>query len=608
MNDENLHGLNETQETSHLKEYLDYYKTLSSPGYGVLVTGDWGSGKTHQVTQILKKDEIYYISLFGTQTTEEIYSTVYAKMHPTLAVTKGLANSTDGAGAGPVNVGGLVAGLANALIREHVKNDRILVFDDLERSKIATNDLLGIFNKYLEHHQCRVVVLAHDKKIADSFIGSKEKVFGQTIVITPKTSEAFDSFVKNIKSTDTAAIINKLKSVILDIFHESETYSLRILKHSIEDLTRLLNLLAPMHKAHEVALAELSSLFIALSLEIRAGRLVGTDLVDRANTIFRHKMASTRDFTTPRPSIYNAAERYNSIDLGNRILNDDILIRMLTKGIYSEPLLHASLNESLYFTKAADLPAWKVFMKFDELSEPESRDAAAKLISQFDEREITTPGEMFHLFAFRFLLSEMTIINRSLDEVEDECKKYIDDLLTQNKVKPLRGDIHHSGTSYSNIYDNYASWVEDSYRPHFFRVNDYFRDIERQATINSYPEFSKILTKLISTDGAKFAEKISHTNSGNNDYATIDIMPCINASDFVQEWMGSPAKHWRHISRGIEQRYSSGQLSGPLKTEKPWLVEVMRLIDREHEKATQFRKKRISRIWSTDFRDLVNQS
>lgn len=608
MNDENIHGLNETHEPSHLKEYLDYYKTLTSPGYGVLVTGDWGSGKTHQVTQILNKDEIYYISLFGTQTTEEIYSTVYAKMYPALAITKGLAKSSDGAGAGPVNVGGLVAGLANAFIREHVKNDRILIFDDLERSKIATNDLLGIFNKYLEHHKCRVIVLAHDKKIADSFIGTKEKVFGQTIVITPQTSEAFDSFVENINSTDTAKIINKLKSVILDIFYESETYSLRILKHSIEDLTRLLNLLAPKHKAHEVALAELSSLFIALSLEIRAGRLVGTDLVDRANTIFRHKMGSTREFTTPRPSIYNAAERYNSIDLGNRILNDDILLRMLTKGIYSESLLHASLNESLYFTKAADLPAWKVFMKFDELSEPEARDAAEKLVSQFDAREITIPGEMFHLFAFRFLLSEMTIINRSLDEVENECKKYIDDLLDQNKVQPLRGDIHHTGTSYSNIYDNYASWVEDSYRPHFFRINDYFREVERQATIQSYPEFSKILTKLISTDGAKFAEKISHTNSGNNDYATIDIMPCITPSDFVQEWMGSPAKHWRHISRGIEQRYSSGQLSSALKTEKPWLVEVMRLIDREQEKAIKFRKKRISRIWSTDFRDLVNQS
>ncbi|WP_458722854.1 P-loop NTPase fold protein [Pseudomonas brenneri] len=597
-----------TYDSSHLKEYLHYYKNLSSPGYGVLVTGDWGSGKTHQVTQILNHNEIHYISLFGTQTTEEIYSSVYAKMHPALAFTKDVANSSDGAGVGPVNIGGLFSGLANALIREQVKNDKILIFDDLERSKIDTNDLLGVFNKYIEHHECRVIVLAHDKKIADAFKGYKEKVFGQTIVITPQTSQAFDSFAENIKQPSTATTIKKLKPVILDIFNESETYSLRILKHSVEDLSRLLDLLTSAHKSNEVALIEFCSLFVALSLEVRAGRMEEADLKDRENTIFRYQMAVNREAKTAPPPIKMAADRYKSIDLGNRILNDDVLTRLLIKGIYSKPLVHDSLNESLYFTKAADLPAWIVFMKFDELSESESRDAAEKLIKQFNSRDITTPGEILHLFALRFLLSEMTMIPRNLDQVEEDCKKYLDDLLDQKKIQPLRGLLQIRGSGFSDSFGGYAYWVEESYKSNFSRVNDYFNEIKSRATKQNYPELAKILLKLMSSDGAKFAEKISYTNGGSNDYAYFDVMLSIEPIDFVQEWMGSPAKNWRHISRGLEQRYSAGQLATSLKSEKAWIVEVILLIDRERDKSKQIRKKRISRVLSDDLRASANKS
>ncbi|MFJ2676910.1 P-loop NTPase fold protein [Pseudomonas sivasensis] len=607
MNNESPPKADSLCSQSHLKGYLEYYKHLTNPEYAVLVTGDWGSGKTHQIKQILNEKEIYYISLFGSQTTEEIYSTVYAKMHPGLSITKKVAKSTDGAGAGPVNVGGLVAGLANAIIRDHVKNDKIIVFDDLERSKIDTNDLLGIFNKYVEHHKCRVIVLAHDKKIAETFKGSKEKVFGQTIVITPQTSQAFDSFAENIKNTATAEIIKKLKQVILDIFNESETHSLRILKHSVEDLSRLLDILTTPYKSNEEALYEFSSLFVALSLEVRAGRLDEDNLKDRSNIIFRYQMAASRDSKTERPVIYDAVERYKSIDLGNRILNDNVLIMLLIKGIYSPSLVHDSLNESLYFTKAADLPAWMVFMKFDELSEPESRDAAEKLISQFEAREITTPGEIFHLFALRFLLSEMTLIPESLKEVEEDCIKYIEDLLEQNKVKPLRANFQVWGEAFSDSFGGFAYWVEESYKPHFSRVTDHFREAESRATIRSYPEFAKTLITLISSDGAKFAEKISLTNSVNNEFANIDIMPSIEPIDFVQEWMGSPAQNWRHIGRGLEQRYASGQLSSYLKSERAWITEVIRLIDRERDKSTQFRKKRLSRVLSSNLRDLARR-
>ncbi|KAF2406429.1 hypothetical protein SAMN04490179_4261 [Pseudomonas antarctica] len=604
MNDHESALDNELEKHSHLKVYLDYYKTLASPGYGVLVTGDWGSGKTHQVRNILKTDEFHYISLFGTQTTEEIYSAVYAKMFPLQSAAKNIATSSNGAGAGSINIGGLVSGVASAFIREQVKNDKIIVFDDLERSRIKTNDLLGVFNKYIEHHGCRVIVLAHDKKITETLKDIKEKVFGQTISITPQTSEAFEEFASKITDKDIAATIKKIKSVILDIFNQSETYSLRILKHSLDDLTRLLELLSPTHRENEKAITELSGFFLALSLEVRSGRLNDSDLTDREDTIFKHKMSVRRSASETPPPIYIASEKYKDIDLGNRILNDETLIKLLTKGIYSKKSIHESLDQSLYFTKAEDLPAWLVFMKFDELSEAESSDAAAKLIQQFDAREIEIPGEIRHLFSLRFLLSEMGLLPRNYDQIEAECKKYMDDLLSSNKVEPFK--LHYS--SFEDImrdsFDGYGYWVEEDYRQHFERVSDYIRETQDRATKQHYPAVAKLLLKLVLTDGIAFAEKISYKNGEFSEYSDIDILSSIDPSDFVQEWMGSPANNWIHISKGLVKRYSSNQLSSTLASERDWMKEVIKLLIKEEKKSKGVRQKRISRALSLNLNSI----
>ncbi|AUG08509.1 hypothetical protein [Pseudomonas sp. S09G 359] len=598
MNDHKTALDNELKKPSHLKVYLDYYKTLTNPGYGVLVTGDWGSGKTRQVKDILKTDEFHYISLFGAQTTEEIYSSVYAKMFPLQSAAKNIASSSNGAGAGSINIGGLVSGVANAFIREQVKNDKIIVFDDLERSRIETNDLLGVFNKYIEHHQCRVIVLAHDKKITETLKDIKEKVFGQTISITPQTSEAFDEFASKIKSSDTAATIKKIKSVILDVFTQSETYSLRILKHSLDDLTRLLELLGPTHKENEKAITELSGFFLALSLEVRSGRLYESDLTDREDTISKHQRAVSRNTSEKPPPIYTASEKYKDVDMGNRILNDETLINLLIKGIYSEKSIHESLDQSLYFTKAADLPAWLVFMKFDELSEAESSDAAAKLIQQFDAREIEIPGEIRHLFSLRFLLSEMGLLPRSFDQIEVDCKKYMDDLLSSSKVEPFKVNYSLFEDIMRDSFDGFGYWVEESYKQHFTRVSDYIRETQDRATKQHYPEAAKSLLKLVSSDGITFAEKISYKNGEFSEYSDIDILSSIDPSDFVQEWMGSPANNWIHISKGLVKRYSSGQLSSTLASERNWIKEVINLLNGEEKKSKGIIKKRISRALS----------
>lgn len=590
-----------TAESSHLRSYLEYYKQLENPGYGVLITGAWGSGKTHQIKKILTDGEIHYISLFGTQNTEEVYSAVYAKMFPLKALARDAAGKTDGTEFeilfAKINIGGLLSGVANAFLREQVNTDRILIFDDLERSSIPTKDLLGVFNKYVEHHGCRVVVIAHDEKISSDLQDTKEKVFGQTIEVTPQTSDAFDSFTDRLNDQEIKSTIRGMKSDILSIFEQSNTYSLRILKHTLEDLGRLFKALSQHHKSNTTAMRELSFLFCAASLEVRSGRLKETDLIDRNQSIIRFQMKRARETgVLDAPRIYTANKRYSSTELGNEIIKDEALINILIKGNYIESEIRDSLNDSLHFVEIDDLPPWLVFMKFDEISDNQSNTAAKTLMIQFKERAIDNLGELLHLFALRFLLSDMEIISENYAQTEVDCKKYIDDLLDQDRLASNINTSKAFGGEFSHGYNGYAFWVQDDYRAHFENVTAYLTTSRSLAAKKLFPSLANDLLELIKTDGAEFARQISYTFSGGNTYARVDILASIEPSDFVQEWMGSPPENWQYISRGLEQRYTNGELKTILKSEEKWLLQVSELLHRQHKQAKGTRKKRIERI------------
>ncbi|ECH0540421.1 hypothetical protein FPD08_23315, partial [Salmonella enterica] len=97
-------------------------------------------------------------------------------------------------------LGPLVGNIANALIKEKVDNSKTIVFDDLERCSINLEDLFGAINKYVEHHGCKVIVIAHDDKLNDELTDKKEKIFGQVIKVTPDIEGAFNQFISKSKA------------------------------------------------------------------------------------------------------------------------------------------------------------------------------------------------------------------------------------------------------------------------------------------------------------------------------------------------------------------------------------------------------------------------
>lgn len=239
----------------HIREYLDFYLGRSTSklkctntDYAVLITGCWGSGKTHFIRQYLGKDNVeiknwltdckdycaVYVSLFGVKTREEMNKRVFQKLCPVLSSEKikksveKIPNLAELAGFvvglvadSPVIVGGskkFSKSVGNQLkeLTEMVVDDltesqksfkkTIIIFDDVERTDMPIPELLGYINEYIEHLKIPCILLAEEKiwneaKIkqqSDSTLHSlsstEEKVVGIRFLIQTTPEEIIDAW------------------------------------------------------------------------------------------------------------------------------------------------------------------------------------------------------------------------------------------------------------------------------------------------------------------------------------------------------------------------------------------------------------------------------
>lgn len=588
---------------SHLKEYLDYYKTLKEPGYAVLVTGEWGVGKTFQVKQIIPPDDMIYVSLFGVSSVEQLNAEVIAAAFPNMSKFQKLADNSAGL------IGNItkmpkaakaVPSVMNAFLRRQVNPARMLIFDDLERTSLKIDDAFGAINSFIEHEGFRVVIIAHDDKVSKKLKKRKEKIIGQTVRVEPKPAEAFDNFCEKVEDKSARSFCREHRSSILDMCDRSKTKSLRVLRHVIEDVARLHGALTEQHLQHQTAMEELVSLFAAFQLEVREGRLQSKDVSARSNAKMNYligKRFEKKGDKTTEPPLVQANERYPNIDLESNLLNDDVLCDMLFYGRFSKQDIAKSLNNSAYFLVPGKEPPWKVVIASDKLDDAVVDKALDDINRQFRKREIVSPGEMLHVFSLRLMMAENSIVEQSMEELTQENCQYIDDLVAQGRL-PARGTDFRWFDSFDSGHEDYGYWVSKDAQGYFRKVWDHLIDAQKNVFQSEAPGLVRDMLKKAKSDPkGEFLERVCPTNNGPNQYAYIPVLHHIEAADFVDWWLGLPREHWRTIKYALQGRYESQvRNDSELKEENPWALSVLKELKKRANSEKGFKALRIERI------------
>ena len=566
---------------NNLQLYLDYYLGLNTPGFAVLVTGEWGSGKTFQVKNSIPLELQCHVSLFGINDAQEVYNTVFSKMFPgkhltkkLIEITKDLSGEFKGITFG---AGSLAGNILSPLIKMNVDRNKVIIFDDLERCPMSNKEIFGVINQYIEHHQCKVIILAHDKETHKDFIKTKEKIIGHTIQIEPQIDDAAAVFFsEKFKLNNFRAI----KPVIVDAFLKTNCKSLRILKYVINDCHRLLECLEPIHLKNTTAMKALFNFFCIVNIEHKLGNISTTDIENISQDYLQYAIILQREdaehskhdkATKKRLAFFR---KYNDMDLRSEILDLNLTANIIETGDYPESEIQNSLNMSRFFIQKFDTPPWLIIINYNNQESTTVRTAIIRMFEKFKNTEIIDIGEMIHSFCLSYMLSENNEINYSFDELFDFQIEYVDKLLNDNLLSPnpLNPDPF-SDNLYESSY-SYRYWIPNSYETYANNIINHIKDSREKAKIKRYPLFANEILEAIGTDIDYFKTLLIGNPNEHGLYSNIDIMNSIDPDDFVIHWLMLPIELWSKVSSILIARYR-GAAHNNLANEKNWLQKVI---------------------------------
>jgi len=242
-----------------LKDYLDTENT----DYALLISGEWGCGKTHFLKNELFKTisdtrmnkplrnknivsnfEPIYVSLFGIKETIEIDKRIILELNPRLKskpafIVNLLVNKLSGI----VNFNWLKKeDLQDFLSIFNVPKNKVLCFDDLERiNKNILDEALGYINAFVEHQNLKAIIVGDENilrgKVYD-YDKTKEKLIRFTYSFSPDIHEIFNSFLGSYSENYTT-FLKQNKAFICNILAKGKHKNLRTLRFSLDLLEKV---------------------------------------------------------------------------------------------------------------------------------------------------------------------------------------------------------------------------------------------------------------------------------------------------------------------------------------------------------------------------------
>ena len=445
---------------------LNDYLKIDKPGFGILIKGDWGCGKTFVIEQWKKglkdgtlkdgtdnDDEIIklepiYVSLNGISSVNQIDEALNRVISPfwqgkfMKGMGKALKIVASAALRVNVNLMGdespeqLVYTIDPRTLLEldstKVKGHKILIFDDIERAGLPVKEVLGYINYYVEHVGCHVIMIGDVKKEKDeeSFKIIKEKTIGHEYRIEPETEEALAVFVKEVDK-DGKLGLAELKNLISYCFNVSGVSNLRILRQSLYDYKVYVS-----HLNKEVTEAEefkdiriyLLANFIIVYSEYKSGKFLMesfNDCLVAENCAITAAHHSNGEAPKETPAI-DIQSKYDKAGLpqSHRVLNKgyvECVMNYLLEGEINIEFLQGEVKRDRSYP-------WERLSSYSILNNTEFKECLDQTATSLQRGDFDTLDVMLMAAC-----SIMTVIKRELtnkytiEKVLGWCTKYIEE-------------------------------------------------------------------------------------------------------------------------------------------------------------------------------------
>jgi hypothetical protein len=553
------------------------------------------------------------VTLYGVSSLKEINDQFFEQLHPVLAskgmkitgkVLKGFLK-----GALKVDLGksefDLESNLSEIRLPDYLTNtdSKIIVFDDLERCSMEIENVLGYINQFVEINGNKVILVANEEEIISKetqkikeekfdkikgkldnknfeaiieknkdkkvkYLQIKEKLIGKSFEITSNFDEALDEFIKELADDSIISLIKTNRAIIADLYGHSGYNNLRHLKQSILDLERFFSMIPKSAFVNELLVKDLTSWFLALSFELKAGNIIEDDL----KKIFFADLS----FDTDKSSIYKNLKDKYFIELYAFPLNATLWFEFFKKGMLNKEDTEISLNNSRYFEKE-NTPPWIKLWRWRDLDDNEFDSLYKTVYNYFKSKKVDEQYLLVHITSMLIYLAEFKMIPVGKEKIVSIAKENIKSLKTKHKLLFDNSEFF-PGPAYGSLGYHGMDILE------FKDFIDYFKKELKDSLINSYSKLPKELLSLMEKSPETFRQKINLTNSSENKYFNIPVLKDISAQKFLTSYLKLSNRNKSFINLVLDERYKYGELAKDLIDELNWLKKIKDKLKIEKDK------------------------
>ena len=270
-----------------IKEYLvganGYLKSDISNGKVIMLSGKWGSGKTHfwqnkiatdELKKELKNEEkaYSYISLYGKSSIDEVENDIFGQVYIDAIGGENIVTKTTSTFTKLTKrYGGFSSILDFSKLAKAGENEQkdnierialkrlekggIICFDDFERKSkdIDLNDLFGFITQLTLNFECKVVIILNDDVFESEekniFSNVKEKTVSKFLNYNPTIKELFNLIYEKHKLYHTH---QELEKHILKYLEEIKVLNARIYIQILDNISEWIDCSEIKYKTQEV--------------------------------------------------------------------------------------------------------------------------------------------------------------------------------------------------------------------------------------------------------------------------------------------------------------------------------------------------------------------
>ncbi len=594
-----------SEVNNHITAYLDYYLELQNPPeFAILLRGNWGCGKSWFLKDYrLKKETEGYkflnVSLYGISSSKGIDDALFEQLHPLLSskgmklagkIIKGFVKTA-------INIDFNKDGKSDASISstmpdvelpEYLKNtdSRIIIFDDLERCSMKTEEVLGYINQFVENKGLKVIIAANEDEIVareskvdkkDAYLLIKEKLIGKTFEVRADFEFAFKSFVASLSNPKLQEFLTSKKELINDVYKEASYSNLRHLRQSLLDFERFFSLIPEKVFLKPELVDHIIQFFFSISFELKKGAISFEDI--KLTTSYSSLLNDGED--SKNTPVGKVRSKYSVFSLYHNPIKETLWYDFFKTGSVDVKELEKSLFNSIYYRNEI-IPAWNKLWNYFNLTDEEFQVLCLEVFDELKSLKITEKGIVIHITTMLLHFISLGLFKKDKKNVLALGKKNIDSLKSKNNLATAAESRFNHFDIELESYQGLGFHGLDS--PETKEFIAYVKDAIITSGLQQYPEQGEKLLDLMKTDATKFGDLISITSRGESIYYNIPIFQHIKVRDFVNTFMELTITQKREVGYHLKQRYIHPDFRKPLIKELDWLKKVKDEIEKQSKK------------------------